>query len=326
MISTFYPEKIITYKFSRGGNSMKSNKIKTSKKKNVNNVAYFFLIPFITVFLIFNVYPVLRTLQLSFTNYKGYGEAVFVGLNNYKRAITDKFFIRSVINTFRMWIPNIVMQLGMALLLTVIFSDIKYRMKGLGLFRALFYLPNLIAATSVAFLFRTLLDWRFGTINQILMGAGISAQPTDWLGSPNTAPYAVAIISAWMWFGNSFIVLMAGVQGISQEYFEAARIDGAGRWQMFTGITMPLLKPILLYVTITSLIGGIQMFDIPFLISDGTNGSPGGILQTSMMYVYKFGFEAFQVGYASAASYLIFLLILILSLLQFRMYKKGGEI
>lgn len=305
---------------------MKGNKIGTSKKKNVNNVAYIFLIPFIFIFLIFNVYPVLRTLQLSFTDYKGYGEEVFIGLGNYKRAITDKFFIRSVINTFRMWIPNIILQLGMALLLTVIFSDIKYRMKGLGLFRALFYLPNLIAATSVAFLFKTLLDWRFGTINQILMGSGISSQPIDWLGSPNTAPYAVAVISAWMWFGNSFIILMAGVQGISEEYFEAARIDGAGRWQMFTNITMPLLKPILLYVTITSLIGGIQMFDIPFLISDGTKGSPGGILQTSMMYVYKFGFEAFQVGYASAASYLIFLLILILSLVQLRMYKKGGEI
>ncbi len=304
---------------------MKGNVTKAKKKKNVNNYAYLFVLPFIIVFLIFNVYPVLRTLQLSFTNYKGYGEETFIALANYKRALQDKFFWRSLVNTFRIWIPNIIVQLGIALLLTVIFSDMKYKVKGLGIFRAIYYLPNLIAATSVAFLFKTLLDWRFGSFNQILMEMGITNQPIDWLGSPGTAPYVVAMINAWMWFGNSFIILMAGVQGISTDYYEAARIDGAGRWQLFTRITMPLLKPIMLYVTITSLIGGIQMFDIPFLISDGTNGSPGGILQTGMMYVYKFGFEAFQVGYASAASYLIFLLILVLSAIQFRSARKGED-
>ena len=159
---------------------MNKKNVKKKKKKNINNVAYLFILPFVIVFLIFSVYPVLRTLQLSFTNYKGYGDAVFQGLANYKRVLTDKFFWRALANTLRIWVPNIIVQLGIAFLLTIIFSDMKYKVKGLGIFRALFYLPNLIAATSVAFLFKTLLDWRFGTFNQILMNAGLVAKPIDW--------------------------------------------------------------------------------------------------------------------------------------------------
>lgn len=304
---------------------MKKSGINKTKKKNPNNVAYLFVLPFIIVFLTFSVYPVLRTLQLSFTDYKGYGEINFNGITNYLRVFKDKFFWRSLGNTINIWGVNIIVQLGIAFLLTIIFSDMKYKIKGLSIFRALFYLPNLIAATSVAFLFKTLLDWRYGTVNQLLMGSGIMNKPIDWLGSTTTAPYVVSMISAWLWFGNSFIILMAGVQGISKDYFDAARIDGAGRWKIFSKITLPLLKPILLYVTITSMIGGIQMFDIPFLISDGTAGSPSGKLQTAIMYMYKFGFETRQVGYASAVAYVIFLIILVLSIVQFRIFNKKEE-
>ena len=212
--------------------------------------------------ILYGVYPVLRTLYLSFTDYKGYGEPNIVGFTNYIRVFKDKYFWQSLLNTGRIWIVNIVLQLGVAFLLTIVFSDMKYKMRGLSIFRALFYLPNLIAATSVSFLFKTLLDWRYGTLNQILMNIGIINSPIDWLGQPGTAPYAVAVINAWMWFGNSFIMLMAGVQGISRDYFEAAAIDGAGRWTVFGKITIPLLKPIMIYVFITSLIGGLQMFEI----------------------------------------------------------------
>lgn len=298
----------------------KSQIMTKTKKKNRNNVAYFFVLPFVVVFLIFSIYPVFRTLFLSFTDFKGFGDATFSGIANYKRVIADKFFWRALGNTCRIWGVNIIVQLGLAFLLTIIFSDIKYKIKGLGIFRALYYLPNLIACTSVAFLFKTLLDWKYGSLNQILVGAGITGTPVNWLGSTSTAPYVIAIISAWMWFGNSFIVLMAGVQGISKDYYEAAAIDGAGRWKVFTKITLPLLKPILLYVFVTSLIGGLQMFDLPFLMADGgTAGNPGGTLQTAVMYLYKFGFQTRQVGYASAIAYTLFIIILIVTLIQFKL-------
>lgn len=295
------------------------------KKKNINHIAYLFVLPFVVVFLVFSVYPVLRTLYLSFTNYRGFGEATWTGLANYERVIGDKFFWKSLWNTIKMWGVNIVLQLGIAFLLTIVFSDVKYRIRGLGFFRAVFYLPNLISATSVAFLFKTLLDWKYGSFNQMLMTLGIIKEQVNWLGTTTTAPLVISVIQTWMWFGNSFIMLMAGVQGISRDYFEAAAIDGAGRWTIFGKITLPLLKPIMLYVFITSLIGGLQLFDLPFLINGvapGTAGEPSGTLQTSVMYLYKFGFETGQVGYASAVAYTLFIIILIVSIIQFKILGR----
>ncbi len=298
---------------------------KPKKKRNYNHMAYVFILPFVAVFLIFSVYPVFRTLQLSFASYKGFGDIDYIGLKNYIRVLQDKYFWISLWNTVKIWGVNIVLQLGIAFLLTIAFSDIKFKIKGLGFFRAVYYLPNIIAATSVSFLFKTLLDWRYGTFNQILAGFGVSS-PIDWLGLPSTAPLVISVIQTWMWFGNSFIMLMAGVQGINKDYFEAASIDGAGRWKSFYYITLPLLRPILLYVTITSLIGGLQMFDLPYLIGT-VDGNPSGSTQTVIMYLYKFGFATRpkQVGYASAIAYVLFILILIVSVVQFKvMNKKEG--
>ncbi|HUM83000.1 MAG TPA: sugar ABC transporter permease [Lachnospiraceae bacterium] len=296
-----------------------------SKKKNVNNIAYLFILPFVIVFAVFSVYPVFRTLYLSFTSYKGFGNPIFIGFKNYIRVFQDKFFWIAFLNTVKIWGLNIVVQLGTAFLLTIVFSDIRYKLRGLAVFRAVYYLPNLISAVSVAFLFKTLLDWKYGSINQILMSIGITKTPVNWLGQVTTAPNVTALISAWMWFGNSFIILMAGVQGISKDYFEAAALDGAGQWKVFTKITIPLLRPIILYVFITSLIGGLQMFDMPFLISGGTSGAPSGSLQTVVMYLYKFGFETNQVGYAAAIAYTLFLIILIVSIIQFKTIGKEDK-
>lgn len=303
--------------------------MKKKSIKNYNRAGYLFVLPFVIVFLIFNVYPVLRTLYLSFTNAKiaGVGKIQWVWFDNYIRVITDKFFWRALGNTLRIWGVNIILQLALAFLLTIIFSDIKYKIKGLGIFRVIYYLPNLIAATSVAFLFKTLLDWRYGTFNQIIYQAfkffGKSYNPIDWLGTAAHAGSTIAVISAWMWFGNSFIMLMAGVQGISKDYFEAAAIDGAGRWTVFGKITLPLLKPILLYVAITSLIGGLQMFDLPYLMADKASASYNSV-QTAVMYLYKFGFETgtTQTGYASAIAYILFLIILTVSVVQFKLFNK----
>ena len=291
------------------------------KKRNLNRMAYLFVLPFVIVFLTFSVYPVFRTLYLSFTSYKGFGDAKWAGLANYIRVFKDKFFWKSLGNTVKIWGVNIILQLGLACLLTVIFSDIKYKIRGLGIFRAVYYLPNLIAATSVAFLFKTLLDWKYGSFNQLLLTLGVAKEQINWLGSTSTAPYVISVIGAWMWFGNSFIMLMAGVQGIPTDYFEAAAIDGAGRWKVFAKITIPLLRPIMLYVFVTSLIGGLQLFDLPFLmngVAPNTAGEPSGCLQTAVMYLYKFGFETHQVGYASAIAYTLFFIILIVSIIQFK--------
>ena len=307
-------------------------KKKKSGLKKYDNMGYFFVLPFVVVFLIFSVYPVLRTLYFSFTNAKiaGIGKIDWVWFDQYKRALTDKFFWRALGNTVRIWGLHIVLQLGLAFLLTIVFSDIKYKIKGLPVYRIVYYLPNLIAATSIAFLFRTLLDWRYGTFNQIISSLfrlfGARYNPIDWLGSSATAGGSIAVISTWMWFGNSFLMLMAGVQGISKDYFEAAAIDGSNRWTTFYKITLPLLRPILLYVAITSLIGGLQMFDLPFLMSDPASASYESV-QTVVMYLYKFGFTTgtTQTGFASAIAYLIFVIILAVSIVQLKVFNRKED-
>lgn len=284
-----------------------------SKIKRRDNLGYLFILPFLAVFLVFSLYPIIKTLLMSFTSYSGYGEATFIGIENYKRLVADTMFRDAFKNTIVIWGMNIIMQMGLAFLLVIIFSDMRYKIKGLGGFRAVYFLPNIIAATSVAVLFKELLDWRFGTINQVLVGTGLINNPINWLGEPFAAQIAVAIILSWMWFGNSFIVLMAGVQGISDDYIEAARIDGAGRMTIFFKIIIPLLKPILIYVSITSLIGGLQLFDIPYLMSSASTGlqAAGGALNTMSTYLFNTAFRYNNVGYAAAIAYGLFFIIFI---------------
>ena len=288
-------------------------------------MGWLFIAPFLIVFLTFSIYPVLRTLYLSFTDYSGFNQPTWTGLTNYKRVFTDKLLWEAFGNTIKIWGINIILQLGIAFLLTIVFSDIKYRMRGLSVFRALFYLPNLIACTSVAFLFKTLLDWKFGSVNQILTGLGLTDAPIDWLGTPVLLRTVVGVIGAWMWFGNSFIMLMAGVQGINGDYFEAAAIDGAGRWTIFAKITLPLLRPIMLYVAITSLIGGLQIFDIPYLVSLGNQKMTRSV-NTSVMHLYNMAFKNRQIGYAGAIAFILFFIIAICSVgIYFAMYAKKEE-
>lgn len=305
------------------------NKKKSANIKKYNRMGYLFVLPFVVVFLIFNVYPVLRTLYLSFTNMRvSERETIsWVWFQNYQRVITDKFFWRALWNTVRIWGVNIILQLGIAFLLTMVFSDVKYKMRGLPIYRVLYYLPNLIAATSIAFLFSTLLDWRYGTFNQIIAAVyrffGASYNPIDWLNSPKTAGVTISVIQTWIWFGNSFIMLMAGVQGVSRDYLEAAAIDGAGRWTIFGKITLPLIKPIMMYVAITSLIGGLQLFDLPYLMIQKTMTSYNSV-NTAIMYMYKFGFETntTQVSYASAVAYVLFVIICVVSVIQLRLFNR----
>lgn len=304
---------------------MESETQKKMKKKKRDNMGYLFVAPFVIVFMTFSVYPVIRTLYLSFTNYTGFNDPAPVGVKNYTRVLTDPIFREAFGHTLEIWGINIILQLGLAFLLTIIFSDMKYRMKGLSIFRALFYLPNLIACTSVAFLFKTLLDWQYGSVNQILLTAHLIKEPIEWLGKPFLSRAVVGVVGAWMWFGNSFILLMAGVQGINKDYYEAAAIDGAGRWKIFGKITLPLLRPIMLYVAITSLIGGLQIFDLPYLFSLGQARMERN-LKTVVMHLYLMAFKNQQVGYAAAIAFVLFFIIAICSvIIYFLMYRKKED-
>ncbi|WDC85155.1 sugar ABC transporter permease [Caloramator sp. mosi_1] len=291
-----------------------------------NRYGYLFISPFFIVFTIFGIYPILLSLYMSFTDFKGFGSpfnANFVGLQQYARLLGDSYFRQAFVNTWKIWGVNIVLQLSIALILSVIFSDIRLKLKGLNLFRAIFYLPNLMTVSSVALLFLFILDWQHGALNSLLLKYGLISRPVNWLGQPATAQLSVSLIQTWLWFGHTFIIVFAGIQGISKDYFEAAMIDGANRAQTFFKVTLPLLKPIMLYVVITSLIGGLQLFEIPFLMSQNGLGGPEGSLVTMVLYLYNQAFKYRNFGYAAAVAYGLFIIILVFSLIVFKgMFKE----
>lgn len=298
--------------------------------KNTNK-AYLYIAPFVIVFLTFNIYPIILTFYFSLTSYSGMGgvdNATFIGVGNYLRLAQDKYFINSLVNTLIIWGSGFFFQITIALGLALIFSDIQLKIKGVGFFRTLFYLPNIITVASVALLFSLVLDWNYGALNQILLDIGIISRPINWLSSPVYSRGAVSAINTWMWFGQTFIILLAGITGISRDYLEAALIDGANWWQRFRYVTLPQLKPIMLYVMITSLIGGLQMFDLPMLLTDGM-GAPRGSLSTMVLYLYNQAFKYNNFGYASAIAYGLFLITVAFSIIIFRTMnftndKKGA--
>ncbi|MDZ7835073.1 MAG: sugar ABC transporter permease [Alkalibacterium sp.] len=303
------------------------------RKKN-NNHPYFYIAPFVIVFLSFNIYPILLTFYYSLTNYTGMGgieNASFIGFDNYARLIGDAFFYEAFFNTIKIWGVNFAIQITIAMGLALLFSDMRLKLKGLNTFRALFFLPNIITIASVALLFSILLDWNYGSLNQMLLSLNLIDRPINWLNDPVLAQGWVALIGAWMWFGNTFIILMAGISGIPKDFYEAAYIDGANWWDSFTKITLPQLKPILLYVFITSIIGGLQIFDLPLLMTDG-RGAPRGALNTMVIYLYNQGFSYANFGYSAAIAYGLFIITIVFSAITFKtMYrsqvkvKKGGK-
>lgn len=295
--------------------------------KKRDHYGYIFIAPFFLVFIVFLIYPVILTFYYTFTDFKGYGDYAVIGLDNWNRFFTDGQFFTAFINTWKIWGINIVVQLGLAFLLVFIFSDLVWKIKAVGFFRTIFYLPNLITLASVSMLFRVLLDENYGAFNQVLLNLGLIDEFIKFLGRPGSAQASVAIIQAWMWFGNSFLFLMAGVTGISKDYFEAAKVDGANRFQMFGKITLPLLKPIMLYVAITSLIGGMQIFELPLLLTNGL-GQPKDALLTMVLLLYNQAFRFTNFGYGATVAYGIFMITIVFSIIAYKMMyankKKGG--
>lgn len=303
------------------------------KKKTVNyaKFGYLFSIPFVLAFLVFQLYPVLYTVVIGFTDLKGLTTTEFHFLKNpLENFITilktngAGSFRMALQNTVILWVCNFIPQIGLALLLTAWFTDTRTKIKGQGLFKVLFYMPNIITAASVAILFSALLSYPQGPLNTIVaFFKGEGAKPINFLSNKNFTRGVVSFIQFWMWYGNTMVMLIAGVIGINPEIFEAAEIDGANRTQTFFKITIPCIRTILLYVLVTSMIGGLNMFDIPQLLAQG---GPDGATGTTALYIYKQAFSgSFMYNKAAAASIIMFVIIMVLSLLLFWILRDKDE-
>lgn len=297
------------------------------KKKSISYAkwGYIFILPFFITFLIFSLIPLVDTVRYSFYEYYRSGIKEigpnFIGIANYLSLLKSDMLKYSA-NTLILWVIGFVPQIVIALVLACWFTDARLKIHGQQFFKVVIYLPNLIMASAFALLFFTMFSTN-GPINSILMSLGWVKKPIDFLGSVIGTRSLVGFMNFLMWFGNTTILLMAGMMGIDPSLFEAAEVDGATSTQVFWQITMPLLRPIMVYVLVTSLIGGLQMFDVPQILTNGT-GQPTQTTMTLIMYLNKHLFSK-NYGMGGALSVVMFIITGILSLIVFKAFAQKKE-
>lgn len=300
----------------------------TKKKSCVSYTkwGYIFLLPFFLVYTIFNLVPLVQTFYYSFfENYRSGLTTIgpnFVGFENFVNIITKFNLPKFAGNTFIMWVIGFIPQIVISLLLAAWFTDLNLKLKGQRFFKTVIYLPNLIMASAFSMLFFTIFA-DGGPVNDVLTSIGILDTPFRFFSSIGGTRGLVGLMNFLMWFGNTTILLMAGMMGIDPSLFEAAEVDGAKPMQIFRFITMPLLKPILVYVVITSLIGGIQMFDVPQILTAG-DGSPNGSTKTLIMFLNEHLFSK-NYGMAGALSVILFIITAILSVCVYYALTKQND-
>ncbi|MGW6929892.1 carbohydrate ABC transporter permease [Lentzea sp. NPDC054927] len=291
------------------------------RRRGVQRAAWGLVLPFCLLFLVFTAWPVVQSLFMSFTDTRNRDlrtpfAVEFVGLGNYVQAFADPVFRKAAANTAYFVLVGVPLTLVIALAAAVVLD------KGITRFRAFFrlgfYTPVITSIVAVAVVWRFLLQDEFGLINTVLGWVGIDGP--NWLGDPAWSMPALILMAAWRNFGTAMIIFLAGLQAVPASLHEAASIDGAGAVRRFRHITLPLLRPTLLFVSVTTAIGYLQFFEEPYVM---TNGGPLNSTISASMYTYRqFGFGNY--GYASAMSYLIFVVIAIVTALQFRLLRERG--
>ena len=293
--------------------------------------------PFFLAFFVFQLYPLILTLYYSVQEYTMGQNLVtfqfetvgpnFIGLTNFENVFKNASEASGILNAFKntiiMWGCNFIPQITLSLLCAAWFTDKRLRVPGQGIFKILIFLPNVLTASCIAILFTSLFD-KTGIVNVFLMKQlGVVDTQVDFLRSTSWVRGLVSFIQTWMWYGNTMIVLCAGILGINPSLYEAASVDGASSKQQFFKITLPLLKPIIQYNLVTSAIGGLQMYDIPslFNVDQSFNGKPNYASETITMWIKSLGFTSKDYGKAAASSIILFLVTMVISIVFFAVTK-----
>ena len=296
------------------------------KKKSISyaKYGYLFSLPFVIAYLVFHLYPTVYTAILGFTDCKGLGNTNWHFLKddiwkNFRTILNNATFKTSLKNTVVLWIMNFFPQITLALLLTAWFTSKRNTIKGLGFFNVVFYMPNIITAASVAILFNVLFGYPKGPVNDILVSLGLRSEAFFFTNSATASRWIIAFIQFWMWYGYTMIILISGVLGINPEIYEAAEIDGANDWQTFWQITIPNLRTILTYTLITSMIGGLNMYDMSKMFN---NGNPNNSTLTTSVFIYNQAFAgSYMYNRAAAASMIMFVIIAFFSIIVFYLMR-----
>ncbi|WP_304457976.1 carbohydrate ABC transporter permease [Alicyclobacillus sendaiensis] len=276
---------------------------------------YAFIFPSFVGVLAFLLVPAVAVLVISLFSWNMLSPPRFVGLRNYLDILKDPIALHSMLTTVYYVVLNIPAQTVLAILLALMLNR---RLPGTGVLRALFVLPWLAMPVAISVVWNLIFDPTNGVLNNLLVALGL--RPQQWLSSPAEALPCVASVNIWQWTGYNMLFFLAGLQSIPSHLYEAANIDGAGRFRKFFSITLPLLRPTLLFVLITSVIGSFQVFDTVYVM---TQGGPGTATNVYNYYIFQQGFQFFHMGYAAALSVILFLVILLVTLIQFRFVGRG---
>jgi len=275
---------------------------------------YLFISPFFVLFAIFGLYPVVYSLWLSFFRGFGLGAHTFSGLANYAHLFQDDRYIKAVFNTTYYALGSVFILAPLALLLALVINSRLVAWQGL--YKTAFFFPVITSAVVITIIFARVLDPEFGLLNAFL--GIVHLGPFGWVTDQNLLMPSFILMGIWTYLGINMLYWLAGLNGIGQELYEAARVDGAGSWRSFWSITLPLLRPVTLFVIIQAIIGSYNLFAQPLLL---TNGGPADASLTVTLYMYVQGFVYFNVGYASAIAYSMVLLLLVLSVLNIVVFR-----
>lgn len=276
---------------------------------------YLFLVPNFLGFFLFMFIPIIMGFGISLTDYDGFQKMNFVGIKNYIDMFRDSYFLVSLKNNFLYTLVTVPATIVLAILLAVALNT---GIKGMSAFKAFYYFPSISSMVAVGIVWSVLFNPMNGPINSLLQGLGME-DPPKWLASTSMALWAVMIVAVWKQTGYYMVMLLAGLQSIPKQLYEAAEIDGANAVVRFFKITLPMLSPVTFMVTILTIISSFQVFD---LINVMTKGGPGYATNVLVYRIYQEGFKYMRYGYASAMAYFLFLIILIITLIQFRGQKK----
>lgn len=273
-------------------------------------VALAFLSPGLLLFLVFTIGPAVFSFLAGFTKWNGLTSPIWVGFDNYIQLAQDRLFITSVLNTVWFTILFLVLVLASSIGVAMLLNT---RARGISIVRFLWLLPFVTDMISVSMVWTWLYHFRFGVVNYLLGLVGIP--PQAWLGSPQLAMISLVILSVWRWTGYYAIILLAGLQNVPQTLYEAAKIDGATRWQMFRSVTLPMLSPTIFFVSVTAVMSSLQVFEQMWVM---TKGGPNDATISIAMFLYIQGFQFLKMGYASAVAWVLFLIVFALTIVNWK--------
>jgi cellobiose transport system permease protein len=276
--------------------------------------------PFFILFAIFGAFPVFFSIWLSFHSWDGIGQMKWVGLEQYSYLLTDPTFWTSITNTLIIWVLSTVPMLLLALLIA---NSLHNATRFRSFYRIAYFIPNITSVVAVTMVFGSVFSNNFGLLNAFLTSIGLDK--IEWLSQPWGIKIAIATIVAWRWTGYNAIIFLAGLQAISSDIYEAAKVDGASSRQQFWQITVPLLRPVILFTAVTSTIGGLQIFTESQVLfgASGSIGGPGDGGLTIVSYLYDNAFGSNQFGYGAAIGWALFILIVLFSIINWRLI--GGR-